>query len=891
MATVTYNIDNSGSGMLDQKVAPGTTSTAYSVDHLTDGSLLTAFVSGATPLYVEGIVHNKVFNLATTPLHETSPQVAGLAGGGAVAVFDELGQGVSATKAHIFDAKGNPVADDFFMSNTDFAPQINPDVASLNDGGFVVGWERLTSAFDHDIHAKVFNADGSSRADVIIAAASNNETNPALTSLANNGFAAAWVKHVGANTELWTARYDANGNIQGSATQVDHFGSINDQPQIVGLQNGGYAIAYRDNGWGANTDISVAIYDANGTQQKIIEANIGHTAGDQVTPSITTLSNGFIAVGWTNSGPQVSSDFAVFDQNGNLLLNNASPYLPGENSTMLSGGPGGALEFVDHDAALNTVYVAHDTFERHTTGDGSGETIIGDSLPDVVIAMGGNDTVYGGDGNDYIDGGDGVDHLYGGDGFDILHGGANDDVLYGGAGQDGMYGGTGNDTYYVDNALDQVLEAPNEGIDLVYSSVGFTLPDNVEKLALQPGAGAANGTGNGLDNVISGNNSDNVLSGLDGNDTLKGLGGNDTIDGGTGDDTAVYSGTRFDYHIAQLVNGDLQIVDLRPGSPDGADTVHAVEHFAFSDGTVTAAALMTPPSVHWAASVDVGNHPAGYQPVAFGDFNGDGTSDALWFNPANNNVDLWTLSTGRWSGSSDLGSHPAGCQVAGTGDFNHDGTSDVLWFNPATNDAEVWMIQNGHWAGSSDIGTHPADSQIAGVGDFNGDGTSDVLWYNPATNDAEVWTIQNGHWTASTDIGTHPAGFQIAGVGDFNHDGTSDVLWFNQATGETDLWMINNGHWASSSNLGAHPAGYQPAAVGDFAHDGNADILWYNAASGDTDLWKMFDGHWAGSDSLGAHPAGWQAAGAGDFNHDGVADVAWFNAASNHMEEWILGNS
>ena len=34
------------------------------------------------------------------------------------------------------------------------------------------------------------------------------------------------------------------------------------------------------------------------------------------------------------------------------------------------------------------------------------------------------------------------------------------------------------------------------------------------------------------------------------------------------------------------------------------------------------------------ASVSPGNHPLGYQVVGIGDFNGDGTSDVLWFNPA-----------------------------------------------------------------------------------------------------------------------------------------------------------------------------------------------------------------------------------------------------------------
>jgi Ca2+-binding RTX toxin-like protein len=46
------------------------------------------------------------------------------------------------------------------------------------------------------------------------------------------------------------------------------------------------------------------------------------------------------------------------------------------------------------------------------------------------------------------------------------------------------------------------------------------LPTGVENLTLASGAGAINGTGNALDNVITGNQSANVLTGGGGNDTF-----------------------------------------------------------------------------------------------------------------------------------------------------------------------------------------------------------------------------------------------------------------------------------------------------------------------------------------------------------------------------------
>jgi Ca2+-binding RTX toxin-like protein len=97
-----------------------------------------------------------------------------------------------------------------------------------------------------------------------------------------------------------------------------------------------------------------------------------------------------------------------------------------------------------------------------------------------------------------------------------------------------MNGGFGNDTYVVDNVLDIAAEVAG-GVDLVQSSVSYTLSANLENLTLT-GAAAINGTGNAKNNIIIGNGASNVLNGGTGNDTINGGAGNDTINGGDGND-------------------------------------------------------------------------------------------------------------------------------------------------------------------------------------------------------------------------------------------------------------------------------------------------------------------------------------------------------------------
>ncbi|MCS4534725.1 hypothetical protein NXS09_10560 [Neisseria sp. CSL10203-ORH2] len=98
-----------------------------------------------------------------------------------------------------------------------------------------------------------------------------------------------------------------------------------------------------------------------------------------------------------------------------------------------------------------------------------------------------------------------------------------------------MHGGAGNDAYYVDNLGDSVIEAANEGIDTVYSSINYTTPQNVETLILT-GSAPISGYGNNSNNNIYGNNNSNQLHGGNGNDFIHGGNGNDRIYGDNGTD-------------------------------------------------------------------------------------------------------------------------------------------------------------------------------------------------------------------------------------------------------------------------------------------------------------------------------------------------------------------
>ena len=89
----------------------------------------------------------------------------------------------------------------------------------------------------------------------------------------------------------------------------------------------------------------------------------------------------------------------------------------------------------------------------------------------IINGTAGNDSRTGGTANDVLNGLAGNDTLDGGAGNDSLNGGVGNDSLIGGAGADTMNGGAGNDVFIVDNLLDRIVEAFNDGTDTIRTSV------------------------------------------------------------------------------------------------------------------------------------------------------------------------------------------------------------------------------------------------------------------------------------------------------------------------------------------------------------------------------------------------------------------------------------
>jgi Ca2+-binding RTX toxin-like protein len=190
-------------------------------------------------------------------------------------------------------------------------------------------------------------------------------------------------------------------------------------------------------------------------------------------------------------------------------------------------------------------------------------------LTDVAVSGTGNtlaNLLRGNANNNTLNGVSGADTLFGEDGNDSLIGGIGNDV---------MAGGAGNDTYSVESIGDTVTETisggDDGGIDLVTSTITYTLGEFVENLTLL-GSATLSGTGNALDNHIIGNLGANQLEGMAGADTLDGGSGADTMVGGTGDD--VYRVERIEDVVVELAGGGIDLVQSSISYALGSQVEH-----------------------------------------------------------------------------------------------------------------------------------------------------------------------------------------------------------------------------------------------------------------------------------------------------------------------------
>jgi hypothetical protein len=251
---------------------------------------------------------------STTSSSQLYPEVTSLTDGGFVVVWEDQvnadgnSWGIFGQR---YDASGNTVGGEFQVNTEFLGQQQRPSVIGLNDGGFVVVWDSVTSGTAGDGDGQgVFGQRYDNTGAVvggefqINTEITNNQFDPAVASLTDGGFVVTWTStsQDASSNGVFAQRFDASGNAVGDEFRVNETTSgAEDTPAIIGLTTGGFVIA-----WGGTDASGVGIfgqqYDASGNRvdgEFQINTEFSST---QDFPELAALPNGnFVAVWPQNS--------------------------------------------------------------------------------------------------------------------------------------------------------------------------------------------------------------------------------------------------------------------------------------------------------------------------------------------------------------------------------------------------------------------------------------------------------------------------------------------------------------------------------------------------------------------------------------------------------------
>jgi hypothetical protein len=483
---------------------------------------------------------------------------------------------------------------EFVVNATTANNQSAPDVAMLSNGD-------LFFTFDADSPSNVAFQDAMYRRFTFVGSAldandreisagpnADDEEDTQIAILSNGNFVVVDGDNEGGSDD------DVEFNILTSAgdmadphnivVQAEGFASDNQfSPRVAALTGGGFVVLYIDEFAGSvsNTNAEFVIFENDGSfRAGPVIAGGASTALAVLDPTVTALTNGNFVAAWRQDlgGGDHNVRFRIFNSNGVALGATevtVSTDLDIQSQPVMAALPGGGFALVLRDAvngsATNTelelrIYNSSGTQvgTTQTWNPGAFDLM---SQPDIALISSNLLLVsYTSDRNSNSDV---FGQLFTLDGTLV---GVELSLAVGSGSQNASalasIGASGR------FAMAWADDVP-EGAD----ASGFHVSGQVRQVF----------------RITNGDATGEVLTGDDLRDAFRGNGGNDVIDGGAATDSATYDGNIRSYRFDFLGGDNLRITDLRPGSPEGTDTLHSVEGLGFvADASTLLIALGTP---------------------------------------------------------------------------------------------------------------------------------------------------------------------------------------------------------------------------------------------------------------------------------------------------------
>jgi len=268
---------------------------------------------------------------------QASAQITTLEGGAFVVTWVDSSAGVggaggdqsgSAIKAQLYSTNGSPFGSEILVNTASTGNQTSPQIAALENGGFVVTWTDASSGVggaggddsSTAVKAQVFNSSGAMVGGEILVntATFNSQDSSQITALTGGGFAVIW-------SDLSQGTGGAPDDRSGYAIKVQVFNAVGDRVgsevlansatdqsqsdgRITGLSNGGFVVTWMDNSAGiggtsgdsSGTAVKAQVFGSDGekigSEILVNTAVFGHQGGARISP----LAGGAFVVTWVD---------------------------------------------------------------------------------------------------------------------------------------------------------------------------------------------------------------------------------------------------------------------------------------------------------------------------------------------------------------------------------------------------------------------------------------------------------------------------------------------------------------------------------------------------------------------------------------------------------------
>ncbi len=206
------------------------------------------------------------------------------------------GRGFAETLVYTVEAGStrelNGFGSDIAIGGSSGSGAASPALATLQEGGFAAAWQGADGA----IWARVSDAAGNARTGAFALTAADGiaEGQPSVAALSGGRFVTAYTTTVDGQPRIAFKIADVNGN-QGAQQIVDLASHADTaMPDVVALRDGSFAIA-----WRAGGQVHVRVLDAGGNAVGLEQ--VYGTLGTAFSPSIAATGNGY-TVAWGEIG-------------------------------------------------------------------------------------------------------------------------------------------------------------------------------------------------------------------------------------------------------------------------------------------------------------------------------------------------------------------------------------------------------------------------------------------------------------------------------------------------------------------------------------------------------------------------------------------------------------